>query len=115
MYYRSVVFALKTTLYTSFPRSRLLNLLLHQSFALDLFLCVHDDCLLVLLAQEHISHFRKIHQLLGAIIKHYPSDFENGLAPTSRRIIRLVRVIFQADKDHFHDYFFRFQFGLHLT
>jgi len=83
-------------------------------FAFDLLLCTHDNCLVVLLAQDHVFYFRKIYQLRCAIVKRYPSNFTSGFALVSSRIIRLVRVIFRAGADHFIDYFTLFQFGLHL-
>ena len=66
---------------------------------------MHDKSPGFILAQDHIFYLCKIYQLRDAIIKRYPSNFTNGLALTSRRIIRFVRVIFRAGTDHFHDYF----------
>ena len=62
-------------------------------FAFDLVLCTHDNCLVVLLAQDHIFSLFKIHQLRGTIIKCNVLNFKNGLAFARRRIIRLVCVI----------------------
>ena len=38
-------------------------------FAFDLVLCTHDNCLVVLLAQDHVFYLFKIHQLPGTVIK----------------------------------------------
>ena len=67
-------------------------------FAFDLVLCTHDNCLVVLLTQDHVFYLFKIHQLRGTIIKCNTPNFTNGLAFASRQIIRLVRVIFRACK-----------------
>ena len=58
-----------------------------------------------------MSYLCKIYQLRSAIIKRYPSHFTNGLALASRRIVRLVCVIFRAGTDHFQDYFTLFNSG----
>ena len=36
-------------------------------FAFDLVLCTHDNCLVVLLIQDHAFYLFKIHQLQGTI------------------------------------------------
>ena len=46
-------------------------------------LCMHDDCLVDLLTQNHVFYLWKIYQLRGAIIKRYPSHFTNGFALAS--------------------------------
>jgi len=74
-------------------------------FAFDLVLCTHDNCLVILLIQDHVFYLFKIHQLRGTIIKCNAPNFTDGLAFASRRIIRFVRVIFRACTDYFHDYF----------
>jgi len=38
-------------------------------FAFDLVLCTHDNCLVVLLTQDHSFYLFKFHQLRGTIIK----------------------------------------------
>jgi len=68
-------------------------------------LCMHDNCLVVLLAQDHVFYLCRIYQLRGVIVKRYTPNFTNGFALASRRIIRLLRVIFRACTDHIHDYF----------
>ena len=77
-------------------------------FALGFMLCVHDNCLVVLLARDHVFYLCKIHQLRGAIVKRYTPNFTNGFALASCRIIRLVCLIFRAGTDHFIDYFVLF-------
>ena len=49
-------------------------------FAIDLVLCMHDNCLVVLLAQDHVFYAFKIHQLRGTIIKCNTPNFTDGLA-----------------------------------
>jgi len=76
--------------------------------AFDLVLCMHDNCLVVLLAQDPVFYLSKLHQLRGTIIKCNTPNFTNGLAFARRRIIRLLCIIFRACTDHFHDYFVLF-------
>ena len=55
-----------------------------------------------------MSFLFKIHQLRGTIIKCNTPNFTDGLAFASRRIVRIVRILFRACTDHFHDYFVLF-------
>jgi len=49
-------------------------------FSFDLVLCTHDNCLVVLLTQDHFFYLFKIHQLRGTIIKCNTPNFTDGLA-----------------------------------
>jgi len=49
-------------------------------FAFDLVLCTHDNCLVIVLTQDHVFYLLKIHQLRGFIVKCYTSNFRNVLA-----------------------------------
>jgi len=68
-------------------------------FSFDFVLCTHDNCLVVLFTQDHVFYLFKIYQLRGTIIKCNTPNFTDGLTFASRRIIRLVRVIFRACKN----------------
>jgi len=48
-------------------------------FAFDLVLCTHDNCLVVLLIQDHAFYLFKIHQLQGTIIKCNTTNFTDVL------------------------------------
>ena len=53
-------------------------------FALDFILCVHDNCLVVLLAQDHVFYLFKIYQLRGTVIKCNAPNFTSGFVFVSR-------------------------------
>ena len=47
--------------------------------AFDLVLCTHDNCLVVLLTQDHVFYLFKIHQLQGFIDKRVPLTLQTFL------------------------------------
>ena len=52
--------------------------------AFHLVLCTHDNCLFILLTQDHVCYLFKIHLLRGTIIKCNTPNFTDGLAFASR-------------------------------